>query len=167
MEVLKSDYLIENIIDGLKADISTERLLLWVWHADKIPPHIGISFDNEYFSLKANGKDENLPLENILSLISRKNIKTLCFELDSSIKKRTIMDVFSQYKQTIPFQITCLDPIKKVLEIPFARKLTDLLDVLYSNGLVIRVIGFSIDEKFQGIRQYSEGDINTRLLKLQ
>ncbi|NBR15845.1 MAG: hypothetical protein EBU01_14895, partial [Crocinitomicaceae bacterium] len=33
---------------------------LWILHADKIPPHIGISIDGQYFSLKAKGKDENI-----------------------------------------------------------------------------------------------------------
>ena len=30
---------------------------LCIWHANKIPPHIGILIDGSYFSLKVKGKD--------------------------------------------------------------------------------------------------------------
>ena len=85
MEVLMSKYKISNIINAEKQKIDEQKCLLWVWHADKIPPHLGLSVEGRYFSLKANGKDFMTEIDAVLQIISKKKIKTLCFELKSTL----------------------------------------------------------------------------------
>ena len=82
MEVLMSDRKIENIIPYSTDSFQSEKAYLWVWHADKIPPHLGLSTQSRYYSLKSNGKDQNVCFEKVIQLIDRKKIKTLAIELD-------------------------------------------------------------------------------------
>ncbi|MBL1280394.1 MAG: hypothetical protein COA33_008990 [Fluviicola sp.] len=167
MEVLNCDYRIENIKNVSKIEVPEGSLLLWVWHADKIPPHIGLSKNGEYYSLKANGKDQKIAIEKIESIILKKNIKTLCFELNSEVNLDEITDIYNKFSQTIPFQVTCLDPIKEILNLPLASKLTDLLSALYATNSIKNVYGFNIDAQFSGIKNYFTSDIHDRLMKLQ
>ena len=39
-------------------------------YADKVPPHVGISQGNLFYSLKSNGKDE-LPVNKVLEIIEK------------------------------------------------------------------------------------------------
>ena len=64
---------INSEVQLLKSEL-TNRLILWVLHADKIPPHIGLSKNDQFYSLKVSGKDEGLPVRNVLQIIEKKNI---------------------------------------------------------------------------------------------
>ena len=56
------DFEFDHIIKD-EVDLAPEQgLFLWVFHADKIPPHIGISLDGCFFSLKSSGVDIDLEL---------------------------------------------------------------------------------------------------------
>jgi len=167
MELLTSDYFIDGIQSANDVSVETSGVLLWVWHADKVPPHIGISSNGHYFSLKANGKDEMIPVSKITETITKKKIKTLCFELSDSIDIENIQSAFGLYSNTVPNKITCLKPINEVLELQMSGKLTDLLTVLYAQKRILKVIGFSIDSNFAGIRQYEIEDIHSRLKLLK
>lgn len=159
-----SDFTINNILkDG---EVSSSKTNLWVWHADKIPPHVGLSVDNLYFSLKANGKDENVDLKSINSILSKKPIATLCFELDKEVSSEKIRGVFNSFSTTIPGEVTCLNPIKSLIGCQGSTKLIELLEELYSTKSVSRVVGFNIPKDFGGIKNYSIGDIHNRLTKL-
>tara|TARA_B110000285_G_scaffold52790_1_gene60082 strand:- start:400 stop:906 length:507 start_codon:yes stop_codon:yes gene_type:complete len=164
MEVLMSNYTIDNIRTNKEVDVTKTNL--WVWHANKIPPHIGISVGNRYFSLKANGKDENVDLDSIKSILDRKSIATLSFELDKDILPERLNHVFNSYSTTIPGVITCLNPIKILVDCQDSNKLVELLKELYIRDSILRVIGYNIPENFKGIRDYSIDDIHNRLTKL-
>lgn len=73
MEVLKSEFHFGKIIDSASAFLDTDKAQLWVWHADKIPPHIGFSINSHYFSLKANGRDVNVPIDSIIAVIHKED----------------------------------------------------------------------------------------------
>jgi len=166
MELLMSDYIIKNIIDVKDELPNSSSVLLWVWHADKIPPHIGLSLENQYFSLKANGKDFQLPVDNVFDLLAKKKITTLCFVLNNDIDLNSVLTEFKSYDQTIPFKVTCLNPIKNLLKCSEANKLIDLLEELERNNEVGSVFGFNVSDAFSGIKNYSTDDIHSRLTKL-
>jgi hypothetical protein len=167
MELLLSDYCIENIRESSDFLGKESKTLVWVWHADKIPPHIGISTGARYFSLKANGKDEMLPLESVMEIIDRKNIKTLCFELTDVVDLDVMKEIFSKYEKTTSDQITCLNPVKEVLCTYEASKLIEVLDSLYEEKRIMNVYGFHIDGTYSGIKDYSLSDIHDRLKSLE
>lgn len=166
MEVLTSNYYIADIKNVTSNQVPKSSLLLWVWHADKIPPHIGISYNDCYYSLKANGKDEGISISLIESIVERKTIKTLCFEISDKLNCEDISSVFIGYNTTIPDKTTCLAPIKDILKNKSANQLVDLLTELYNSNSIRKVYGFNLNEGFKGIKNYSISDIHSRLQKL-
>ncbi len=160
-------YRIQNIVPSNEAELNVENLTLWVLHVNKIPPHIGISKNKQFFSLKANGKDENKSLQSLLDIVIRKGIKTLGFRLMNDVPLSRIEEVFSRYDRTVSGQVTCLNPIKMLLDTPDANLLMELLDELYERKAIMEVVGFGVDEKFEGIPVYKKRDIDNRLRLLE
>jgi hypothetical protein len=141
---------------------------LWVFHADKIPPHIGCSVNGQYFSLKFNGKDENVPIELVLATIDRKSIPTLIIEIKSTVSLEMVMDVFESYSTTVPNEVTCLAPIARLLHCPDSvRKLSNLLTYLSFRAELLRVFKLHLELNFMGIKHYSQGDIHQTLKQLR
>lgn len=140
---------------------------LWVLHADKIPPHVGVSSHGKYFSLKYNGKDENLSLEHVIQLIERKSIKSLAIRLNNDYSLEQLNNVFLEFDKTVPNETTCLAPIERLLERPKFEKLVFLLNDLESLGELGKIIGFHLDKSFAGIPFYTEADIHKRLQFLE
>ena len=167
MEELMSKYKITNILNAEETEIDEQKCLLWVWHADKIPPHLGLSIEGKYFSLKANGKDFMTEIESVKQIISKKKIKTLCFEVKSTLNLQDIATSFQKYDCTVPFEITCLQPIQEVLNSFFSKQLVDLLMDLDEKNQIQHVYGFNLPEKFDAILEYSTDDIHSRLKQLK
>lgn len=147
-----------------KMDVTV--VLLWVLHADKVPPHIGISSRAKFYSLKAKGKDVALPIDQIIRTIDKKKIATLCFHLDHYIDGDELHKVFNFYDKTEPGSVTCLSPIKELLKIQVAEKLTELLDALFVESKINCVYGFHLPIDFDGIKNYDTEQIHSRLRKL-
>ena len=72
MAKLMSSFEFENVLDLNSESALKEGFFLWIWHADKIPPHIGCSINGVYFSLKVNGKDDKKESNNALLVIQQK-----------------------------------------------------------------------------------------------
>ncbi len=171
--VLRNLYLMEQLISpfdwsravsGSADELNTDAPLLWVWHADKVPPHVGISNEGVYFSLKVGGKDEAIAVQSLLELLQRKQIPTLCFELQTELQ--SLPEVFSMHDKAVPDEVTCLFPVREALRIPEAPKLSILLDRLFVEDKVKRVFGFHLPEGFNGIPEYDTQTIHQRLNEL-
>lgn len=167
MVELMYKFKVLNILSAAEHEIDEEKCLLWVWHADKIPPHLGISTKGKYFSLKANGKDVSIDIESVRQIIERKKIKTLCFELINEVAIKEVEDSFGQYVKTIPYITTCLHPIQEIVNSPASKQLVDLLVDLEEKHQIIRVFGFNIPAEFDAISEYTVDDIHARLLQLK
>lgn len=140
---------------------------LWVLHADKIPPHVGISVEGNYFSLKYNGKDEGVSVESVIELIEKKPIKTLAIQLKKVIVSDELKNAFARFERTSPNEVTCLAPIEKALGKTKFEKLELLLHDLELHNELEEIIGFNIDESYKGIPFYTEADIHKRLQFLE
>ncbi len=167
MGVLTSSYTIDKIVDFKESNLDPDKVILWIWHANKIPPHIGISSEGKYFSLKSTGKDVNLPIDQVIQLIQRKSIKTLAVELNIDVNTVDLDTVFDHYSITKSNQVTCLTPIKNVLQMRSPSKLEHLLSELSEMKVIRKFVGFNIDASFQGIPNYSVEDIHSRLETLE
>lgn len=167
MEVLKSERTLERIETPSLLSFNEERTYIWVIHANKIPPHLGISIGNLFYSLKANGKDEKLPVSKILQILSRKNIATAFYEIDSKGIINAPEKVFQQYTQTIAGEITCLQPLKHIFNEYEATWLKELLQTLEAKELIIQAWGWQLPADFQKIPDYNPSDIHQRLKELQ
>lgn len=151
-------------IELVSAVDSSSNICVWVIHADKIPPHIGLSQGGEFFSLKSNGVDIAADVDSLEQVLGKREITTLVYELDETSTK--LSEIFSGYETTIPSEITCLNPIKRILGITKAERIHDLLKVLQEQSRIIRCMGLHIDEKFTGIPEYEISEIHSRLKKL-
>lgn len=153
-----------SVYDGL--DFSTDSAHLWIWNPTNIPPHMGLSINGRYFSLKANGLDFNANLQDIIELIDRKKLPVLAIELDVSFTLEQCKIEFDKYDRTIAHVVTCLNPIKSVLDFPSPGKLSELLIELDANGSLGKKTAWNINESSLELPDYSIEDIHAHLVTL-
>lgn len=137
---------------------------LWVIAAEAIPPHIGISFDGVYFSVKVGGKDV-LEAQKMFQKIQRKKIPSLFVELDSiTFSASKWQEMLSNYSEINSVTPTCLIPILDLFDLKEASfLLPDFLDELSKNHQIAAVYGFQIREDFHGIARYSTADVSMHI----
>lgn len=140
---------------------------LWVIHADKIPPHIGISFDDRFFSLKSNGKDEGLSIFRMESILRKKCIPVLFYEIEREAVQVTPGIIFSNYEKTVSGNVTCLEPLKDIFGVLNATWIKELLQSLKSKDFIRNCYGWQLPEGFTEIPDYSPAEIHQRLIALE
>ena len=157
----------ENIVSLNDKSVLNSGCYLCVWHAHKIPPHIGLIIDSEYFSLKVKGKDSSLPIAEILKLIHRKEICTLLIEIKIPITKAQIIAAFSQFSNAEAYKYSCLTPIADIFDLrQDVSMLADLLNSFKSKDLIGNVFGLNLISDFKGIPMYGKEEIEARLKAL-
>ena len=167
MDQLMFDFEFEHIVRDSKTLNHSQGLYLWVFHADKIPPHIGISLDGLFYSLKSSGVDIALDTGKVFRLISDKKLPSILIGLTSKVSDAELHKIYQSYSKTQAGSITCLTPVNEVLGIDNVTKLSELLMRLKEDGILSQVYGFYLPEQLKGIRAYSAQDITSRLLDLQ
>ena len=80
-EQLKYEFRFQNL-PRLASISEVDDVLIWIFHVDKIPPHIGISSQGVFFSLKSNGKD-SIGTSYVNQISINKGIKLLKIKLRS------------------------------------------------------------------------------------
>lgn len=137
-------------------------VFLWIFHADKIPPHIGVSSGGKFYSIKSHGRDYGLDVEGVYTLINRKTVSSLLVQIDENIEK-DIPDVFSSYK-FIPQGSSCLEPINKLLspKINFSS-VGELLNSLHADQKLLAVYGEYLPHGYKGIPVYGRKEIEDRI----
>ena len=140
-----------------------DTLSLWIFHVDKIPPHIGISQDGTFYSLKSNGKD-NSSDKIVLQIIENKCIKSIVLKLKYKTEQVRIQAVFDQYERAFSSEISCLTPIKEILHLDKnIPKLSSLLNELESQNMISGYTSFNVTKSECGILKYEVSDIDKRL----
>ena len=109
-----SNWLLDKLANP-SLEVNENSLMIWVLHADKKPPHIGISIEAKFFSLKINGKDEDFPISSLIHLIHKKRIPTLRIQISRDENYEEIKRIFSNYGSKIKTPETCLSPITELL----------------------------------------------------
>lgn len=139
-----------------------QKAFIWIWNADKIPPHIGISIDKDYYSLTYR-KSERLLTASMLKKAKRSAIPLVLVEIPKEVFQKDAGLVFSQYERAVG-GVTCLHPIREVMKLGLeVNQLTDLLNDLDSKGLILQVNGLNLPENYKGIPAYSMDDILQRI----
>ncbi|AEA45380.1 hypothetical protein [Fluviicola taffensis] len=139
-----------------------QKTVIWIWNADKIPPHIGISVGKDYFSLTYR-KSEQLLTTSMLKKAKRSAIPLVLVEIPKEIVPLNPQIVFSSYEKAID-GITCLHPIREVMNLGNqVNQLSDLLVYLESKKLINQVNGLNLPENYTGIKAYSMDDILNRI----
>ena len=107
-----------------------------------------------------------MSIEGLLEIVNRRTITTLCFVLNSSVEIESIVNEFERFEKTIPNEVTCLRPIKNVLNHKSATKLVELLQLLEENDNIDQVMGLNVKDDFDGIQDYDVEAIHVRLKSL-
>jgi hypothetical protein len=145
------------------------KALLYIFHANKIPPHIGWSERDKFYSLKATGTDIGLDTLKINHIVLKKQIPTLIVELnDLDIDDKNTNEIFSKYGDSLEKGKTCLNPIDEILfnEVKH-EKIGDLLQYLFEIRMNLIFYGVNLPRTFRGISNYSKIDIEKRIIELQ
>lgn len=142
---------------------------LWVIHADKIPPHIGISKNGVYFSLKVSGKDDAISINSLVGIVNAKQIPTLALEvLDEELALSDLKSIFDQFQRAESHVSSCLTPVSKLY---FPKQedliLSELLDAFQERELLGRNYGLNLKSSFRGIPAYGRSEITNRLMDLE
>jgi hypothetical protein len=138
-----------------------------VLHADKIPPHIGCLIDGYFFSLKVNGKDEKIPVDQLVKAISIKTIPSLFIHVDTDINLDQVKEVYANFSCIEVGQSTCLSPIVQLFNCEDSvHKLSEFLQLLTDQGQMKTVFKVHLTNEFFGISAYSLEEIEQRLVYL-
>lgn len=147
------------------ADLS--HSFIWILYADKIPPHIGISTANLFFSLKFEGKDERIPILQLKKVLNAKKITTVAVQLNSFITLDTLNITFGKYDK-IPEQKSCLTPVLEVLnESEKISTISYLLKELKVKEQIKAYFGLNLHPEFTGLKSYTKKEIQARIKKLR
>lgn len=163
-----SSFNFDTILPFDSPEFLQNGFFLWVWYADKIPPHIGCSINGNYFSLKVNGKDENIETSKVLAVIQRKKIPTVILKVESNCSVDSVRTNYLKYKNAESGKNTCLTPITQLLNCSdVAFQLSDLLVYLKNNNQIESVFGLNLANDYKGIPTYTLNDIENRLRKIE
>lgn len=149
---------------GQSSDIDFSKNVIWVFHADKIPPHIGFSVAHTFFSLKVSGKDEGLTTNHVLELIQRKKIPALLIQLTDIYSLEDVKAAYDLFECAVFGSVTCLNPIRNLLDQPEATQLSDLLNRVEAN---IRLVsGLNLPDNYKNLPSYSTHHIHSYIKQL-
>ena len=163
-----SDFNFGNISNLKDSTIFDNSFFLWIWYADKIPPHIGCSINGRYYSLKVNGKDEGLLTSKVVSVIEIKKIPSVFVQLKKDFSPSEIRSIFASYQQAESTKNTCLTPITELFQCSDSIfQLSELLKYLKERGEIETFFGLNLTEDYRNLPNYTQDDIKSRLLKLE
>lgn len=136
--------------------------ILWILNPHKKPPHLGISFQGKYFSLKFNGKDEHVNVLEFFKFTSIRNIPLIAIKLKQEVTLTQLTSAFQQFSKANSLTNSCLKPILIALKINKGsiEKLTDLLIHLKDEQLIEKSYGSNIKPDFSGIPFYTTNDLS-------
>jgi hypothetical protein len=145
-----------------------QGIYLWIFHADKIPPHIGISKDGIYFSLKVTGKDTHIPVPKVVHILDKKKIPTILIRTShNSIQTTDLQNVYTKYENANQTGISCLTPITEIyFSTPLDLILSELVNLLNEAGVVEKFYGRNLTTDFKGVPYYTKKEVIERLENL-
>ena len=162
-----SDLQIEKVLSPDQVNVDSGNFKLWIWYADKIPPHIGCSCEKRYFSLKVSGRDLGIPVDRVLEVINRKKIAFLLVDVDYTFEPEKLKDRFMEFNSAEENGPTCLTPITRILNSPDEiEQLSSLLTWLQSLNKILKVQGVYLPEGYSGLPVYGNMEIRQRLFEL-
>src|SRR5574343_30024 len=82
-----------------QATLLEKDFFIWIWYADKIPPHIGCSINGFYFSLKVNGKDNGISVSKAFQVIQKKAIPSVFVKVKTELNQSEVELAYESYNQ--------------------------------------------------------------------
>lgn len=142
----------------------TSGTYLWIWNADKIPPHIGISRGQNYFSLTYRRCEIQKSVAVMARKAKRTHIPLVLIPISDWTFRHDFTTVFEQYERAQSGGPTCLTPVKDVLGLHDGIvQLADLLTEIENCGHLKQVFAVNLDRTYRGIPDYSVAEIMSRI----
>lgn len=139
---------------------------LWIWNADKIPPHIGISIQKDYFSLTYKMAEFKQTIS-MIKKAKRSAIPLLLVELNEDLLKADATISFQQYSAAKVRGPTCLTPIKQLLgEGEEVKQLAELLLSIDKRQNGLNVFALHLKEDYKQLPNYTVEEIMKRIGEL-
>lgn len=143
-----------------------EGNFIWVWNADKIPPHLGFSAGKTYYSLTFR-KNECKSVVGMIRKANRLKIPILFIEVSDSWMLKPVEEVFFNYTKAEAGVNTCLTPIREILGMDETiQQLANLLTELEHRTKRLSVFALHLTESYSELPEYSVSDIITRIEEL-
>lgn len=126
-------------------EIKPDKLYLIIIHADKKPPHLGIIWNQLYFSLTVKGSEVEIPVEEKLDILNKRKIPCLLVEIkapeESNFFLNELTEIFNSYPP-LTNKTSCLEPIAeffyKILQLKTeAPLLHGMIEALQKQHLLI------------------------------
>lgn len=142
----------------------TAGTYLWIWNADKVPPHIGISRGQNYFSLTYRNCEIQKSVSGMVRKAKRTGIPLVLVAIHDWEFTRDFTSVFQQYETAKAGGPTCLYPIRELLGLEStAHQLADLLTEIENRQQLKRVFALNLGTDFRAIPDYSIAEIMSRI----
>lgn len=170
-ESIMPDFQFNTIQLGAPNHLNTS-VFIWIWNADKIPPHIGISMAGKYFSLTYKECQLNKSVVAMLNKAKRSKIPLVWVEIDSKAFDNLTLNTnpvacFSRYQRAEVGGATCLTPIKDLFQKGNeTQQLAHLLADFKQNNQLKAIFGLHLNEGYSGLPDYSPIDIQKRIEEL-
>jgi hypothetical protein len=170
--------------DVQEADSETgsQGVCIWLFHADKVPPHLGLSINGRYFSLLYNKLTCNVDMAKVLRTIKSKNIPTLVVEIvqqeNTQVNNLEIANkIFCEFEELSKTHVTCLTPLKRTvgkivnINLSECNVIFDVIDKCLDANVKLRFrhlfLGPSIDKNVFQMQHYSINEVKERIKKLR
>jgi hypothetical protein len=161
-----SNYNIKHIVDIDKVQLK-KGTFLWAFHVDKIPPHVGISIDGFYFSMKASECDFNLDVETVYQVVHRKKIPSFLVSILHTQNLDQLKMIFKQYGNKIKKGESCMTPVIQFLEENEQFLLEELLESLTQSNRIESVMGLHLPKEFEQVPFYTHEDVQSHIAQLK
>ena len=159
-------------------EIKPDKLYLIIIHADKKPPHLGIIWNQLYFSLTVKGSEVEIPVEEKLEILNKRKIPCLLMEIktpeESNFFLNELTEIFSSYPP-LTNKTSCLEPIAeffyKILQLKTeAPLLHGMIEALQKQHLISE--SFSLHLKLTNNRTfelpaYNAIEVSERIRRLR
>lgn len=158
-----ADYQFQKICWEKPDFLAPGNAYIWVWNADKIPPHLGFSFEKNYHSLTFKER-ELKAVSGMLGKATRLKIPLLFIELPGSWEENEIRNAFQMFERAEAGKSTCLSPIKEVLHLgETIQQLAHLLTELDRQEIAFRVFALHLDQSYVSLPDYTVDDVVSRI----
>lgn len=155
-----------------------EGLFIFIIHATRIPPHLGLIYQGKVYDINVRGKKIGIPLRGFIDVICSKKIPSLFFRIDATSKKNIEKIINHQIAifDQVTMNVTCLAPVKGVISELFVQKAVncgfvfELIPLLFEYKLVTKTLHFGlekdiVDSNFR-FKTYTMHDIQNRVNQL-
>ena len=137
---------------------------LWIWNADKIPPHIGISRGQNYFSLTYRDCEIQKSVPTMVRKARRSSIPLVLVNISEWEFPRDFTTIFEQYDRAKVGGPTCLTPVKEALGLGEGiQQLAHLLIEISAAEKMKQVFAVHLERTYRGLPDYSVAEIMSRI----